>query len=54
MPGLKKLLIIIDELEKSYLLKRPHDAEIIKGVTGSFRYAVQKLKEEKEGNKHGR
>lgn len=54
MPGLDNLLLIINELEKSYLVKRPKDAEIIKDVSGSFRYAVQKLKQEKEGIKNGR
>lgn len=42
----EKLPGVINQLERSYLLKRPNDAELIRDIMGSFRYAIEKLKKE--------
>jgi len=52
MPGLDNVLLIFDELEKSYLLRRPYDADIIKDMAGSFKYVIKKLKIEEKGKKN--
>jgi len=52
MPGLDNLLLIVNELEKAHIKKRPGDIKIIQDVSASFKYAINKLKKEKEGNKN--
>ena len=54
MTGLNNILLFINELEKSYLARRPDDTEIIKDLSGSFRYAIQKLIQEREGKERGK
>lgn len=52
MTGLDNLILIVNELEKAHMQKRPGDIKIIQDVSSSFRYAIKKLKKEKEGKKN--
>lgn len=45
---------IISETENYHLKKRPWDEMIIKGMSGGFYSAINKIKQEKEGNKNGK
>ena len=53
MPGIDNLILIVNELEKVHMKKRPGDVKIIQDVSASFRYAIEKLREERKGKEYG-